>query len=66
MIDCFLLAAYGFDHTADAEVFGTAQVAFADFVDEVDGGFGEGVVGKAAAVELGMDVGGDVGRAEWL
>ena len=33
------LGADGFDHAAEAEVFGGAKVAVAGFVDEVEGGF---------------------------
>lgn len=65
-VDGFGLGADGFEHASEAEIFGGAEVAVAGFVDEVEGGFGEGVMGEAGAVELVVDEVGDVGGREWF
>ncbi len=51
-VDGFGLVAYGFDHGADAEVFDGSQDAFAATDDEVESGFGVGVMREAYLVEL--------------
>ena len=61
-VDGFGLSTDGFEHASEAKVFGGAEVAMTNFVDEVEGGFGEGVVWKTGAVELVMDEAGDVSR----
>ena len=63
-VDGLGAVAHGFDERADAEVFDGAQGAFRAADDEVDGGFGEGVVGQADAVELAVDELGDGVRSE--
>jgi len=59
-IDGFGLVAHGFDECADAEVSDGPERAFGAAGDEVDGFFGEGGVGQADAVELGVDEVGEV------
>jgi len=49
------LSSNGFDHAADTEVFCGSEVACVTFVDEVDGGFGEGIVGEFRFVEFAED-----------
>ena len=45
LIYYFCLVSDGFYHASDTEVLGGSEVTLVDFVDEVDGFFGEGVVG---------------------
>ena len=47
------LGADGFLHASDTEVFGGSEIASITFVNEVNGGFSEGVVGELSLVELG-------------
>lgn len=65
-VDDFGLSADSFEHATEAEVFGGTEVAVADFVDEVEGSFGEGVVWQSGPVELVVDEGGDIDRGEGL
>ena len=51
-VDGSLGTADGFDQAADAEVAGLAQDAVGRSHDEVDGGWGEGVVAESNAVEF--------------
>lgn len=63
-VDGFGAVSDGFDHGADAEVFDGAEGFFGAACDEVGGGFGEGGMWKANAVELVVDVGGKVSSGE--
>ena len=58
--DGFGVVAGGFEHGGDAEVAHAAQDAVGGAGDQLDGPFGEGVVGQPDAVELGADEAGDV------
>jgi hypothetical protein len=54
-IDGALGGADGFDEAADAEVAGLAEDAVGGTDDEVDGGWGEGVVAEPGVVEFAED-----------
>jgi hypothetical protein len=54
-IDGALGGADGFDEAADAEVAGLAEDAVGGTDDEVDGGWGEGVVAESGVVEFAED-----------